>query len=449
MDEFLCKVKNYIIKKELLTKGDKVVLGVSGGADSVCLFDCLYKLKDEYDLELFVVHVNHGLRQEAKEEEEYVKDLCEERKISFYLKSVDLNALSKQFSMGTEEAGRKVRYDFFNEIKLKTGATKISVAHNKNDRAETMLFNLVRGTGPKGLASIEPKRDDVIRPLLNSERSEIEEYLKRQSIKYYTDMSNFSSDYQRNRIRNNVIPVLKAEILDSAVGHMATTADQMTEINDFLKEATDFSFAEALIKKSESEVTFNKELFLKNHNYIQKLLVKKSIDELVPNNKDITHLHIEAVTDLLKKSGSKYTDLPYGIKAESSYDTLSLKRDFTAKENPLEGIKFTKEIFDFEKGFDYGNLKYSKCFDCDKINESLMLRTRKTGDEIVIDEKGSRKKLKDYMINEKIPAAVRDEVPIFAIGKDVVWVVGYRMSEAYKITENTKRILRITVFKEE
>lgn len=448
MDKFVSTVKNYINEEKLLNKGDSVVIGVSGGADSIALFDVLYELKDEMSLKLFVVHVNHGLREEASIEAEYVRNLCKERGIPFYLKEADVVRLSREWSLGTEETGRKVRYEFFDEIMKETNSTKIAVAHNKNDRAETMLFNLVRGTGLKGLVSIEAKRGSIIRPLLDMERKDIEDYLNRRNEKFFTDKTNLENDYSRNRIRNLIFPMLESELNEAAVLHIGECAKGLGELNEYVMKEVEEAFSEtATVEKG--KVTFNKELFLKKDNYICKQLVKRAIDELVPNNKDITHVHIDSVISLLSKSGTKAVNLPYGIEAACDYTTIVLRIcSLDIEETGLEKWKITKEVFDMEEGFDYGNLAYTKCFDCDKIDESLVLRYRQQGDTIVVDSKGSKKKLKDYMINEKIPMKERDKIPVLACGSEIIWVVGYRISEAFKISKETKRVLKITVSKE-
>lgn len=448
MDKFVSTVKNFINEEKLLINGDSVVIGVSGGADSIALFDVLYELKDEMSLKLFVVHVNHGLREEASIEAEYVGNLCKERSIPFYLKEVDVMKLSKEWSLGTEETGRKVRYEFFNEIMKETNSTRIAVAHNKNDRAETMLFNLVRGTGLKGLVSIEAKRGAIIRPLLDMERKDIEDYLNRRNEKFFTDKTNLENDYSRNRIRNLIFPMLESELNEAAVLHIGECAKGLGELNDYVMKEVENAFSEtATVEKG--KVTFNKELFLKKDNYICKQLVKRAIDELVPNNKDITHIHIDSVINLLLKNGTKAVNLPYGIVAVSDYTRLVLRIcSLDNEEAGLDKWEITKEVFALEEGFDYGNLAYTKCFDCDKIDESLVLRYRQQGDTIVVDSKGSRKKLKDYMIDEKIPMKERDSIPVLACGSEVIWVIGYRISEAFKITKETKRVLKITVSKE-
>lgn len=443
---FVKKIENFIEEKALISYGENVVIGVSGGADSVALFLTLDSLKEKLGLKLFVVHVNHGLRKEAFEEAEYVKSLCEEREIPFFLYEKDVASVSAELGIGTEEAGRKVRYEAFREVLSNVGGGKIAVAHNSNDRAETMLFNLVRGTGLTGLISIPCERGEIIRPLLCVERKEIEGFLNDIKVKFYTDSSNLTDDYTRNRIRNNIIPRLCDEVNSEAVAHMANTAGQLAQLGEFLEKFVDKAYSETVFKSERCLVEFDKKAFLSEDPYIQKLLVKKAIDELVPGNRDITSTHIESVIGLLSKEGTKSVNLPYEIEAVSTYESLSLS---TQKVSYEGHFLMETEVLDNYDGFDYGKFQYTKCFDYDKIEGYLELRKREQGDYICVNASGGTKKLKDYMIDEKIPQRERDFVPVVACGSDVLWVVGYRMSEAYKISKETKRVIRITVLKED
>ena len=446
MDEFVRKVKSYISENALTDKGDKIVIGVSGGADSVALLLTFFDLSKELDLKLYAVHINHGLRSEAKAEAEYVRTLSKKLGIPFFLYEEDVESIAKELSIGTEEAGRKIRYERFYEVLKKTGASKIAVAHNKNDLCETMLFNLFRGTGIKGLSSIPPKRGEIIRPLLCVERSEIEEFLNERKVSFCIDASNLTNDYSRNRIRNIIIPAIKENAANEAVSHMAECAKQLRELYAYVDDLADRKFTECLRSQSETAVSLDKSLLTGCDAYVQKLLVKKMIDALVPSNKDITHTHLEEVCALIKKPGSKRANLPYGITAISDYEPLTLANDLP-KEAKLPDVKF--EIFDNFEGFDYGDKKYTKCFDYDKIGNVPFVRFRESNDFIVINKEGNKKRLKDFMINEKIPAALRDTTPLLVKGNDVLWVIGYRMSEAYKVSKDTKKILRATLFKED
>ena len=211
------QVKEYCDRHQMLERGDRVVLGVSGGADSVCLLFVLLALRRELDLQLHVVHVNHGIRIEAGEDAAYVSALCEAHQVPFYLYEKDIPALAKEWSCSEEEAGRRVRYEAFEEVLRQQCCQKIAVAHNSNDRAETMLFHLFRGTGLTGLAGIRPVRGQIIRPLLCVDRAQIETYLTEKQISYRHDATNDCDDYTRNKIRHHILPYAEQEIVKGSV----------------------------------------------------------------------------------------------------------------------------------------------------------------------------------------------------------------------------------------
>ncbi|SCX04662.1 tRNA(Ile)-lysidine synthase [Lachnospiraceae bacterium YSD2013] len=461
-DIFITKAEKFIKDKTLIKSGDKIVMGVSGGADSVALLLLLNSLKVKMSLSLYVVHVNHCLRPEADSEALYVETLCKERGIPFFLRKVDIKALSRELKIGTEDAGRKARYEAFESVLDEVGATKIAVAHNCNDRAETMLFNLARGTGIKGLISIPAKRDNIVRPLLFATRAEIEEFLTGEGVRFCTDASNLTDDYARNRIRNNILPALEDSINGGATLHMFETAEQLSGLYEFALKRCEECYKDACVSETETKVSLDARKILTMDEYLQSMLIKQAIDTLVPGNRDITHVHLSDVLSLLKKNGTKSVNLPYNITAVSSYDTLTLTREGIVSESLSEteivpdgssfkasGYTVKAEVLDNSEGFDYGKLKYTKCFDYGKIKDILVMRSRRTGDTISVTSGGGTKKLKDYMIDVKIPAGIRDSVPVIACGSDVLWVVGYRISENYKVTKETKRVIRITVLKED
>lgn len=461
MHVFEKKVQNFIIENNMLQAGDKVVLGVSGGADSTALLMVLNNLKDILDLKLKVVHINHGLREEASAEAIYVKDLCEKNDIEFILKEYDVKALAEDNGVGLEEMGRNLRYDaFFDALGDEQG--KIAVAHNMNDLCETMLFHLFRGTGVKGLSSIQPVRDNVIRPLLNVSRSEIEQYLADISVGYCTDKSNFANEYTRNRIRNIIIPDILDNITASAITHMAETASQLREIDEYIDKQTNNQYKDCCIRENDDEVVFDKAKFDKLDKLIKKTLTKKAINVLVPKNKDITHIHLNSLISLEIGNGYREISLPYNLKAFVSYNEIGIQRAVEERDNlfeydmPLSGRLCVHgvgvfEINNFVRPCDYlpSQKKYTKSLDYDKIKGILRVRNRREGDYLTVNAAGGKKKLKDYFINEKIPVSERASIPIIACESNVIWVVGHRISENVKVSDETKRILEITFIKED
>lgn len=230
------RVMAYCRAQGLFAPGDGVVLGVSGGADSVCLLFSLHRLRRELGIRLYVVHVNHGIRPDAAQDGAYVEELCRRLEVPFTLVEEDVQALARRHRCSTEEAGRQARYQAFDREMERRQARKVAVAHNAGDRAETMLFHLFRGTGLAGLGSIRPVRGQVVRPLLGLERREIEAYLEQRGISYCRDSTNESDAYTRNRIRRHILPYAEQEVCMGATAHLCRTADIFMEIEDYMEE---------------------------------------------------------------------------------------------------------------------------------------------------------------------------------------------------------------------
>lgn len=231
------KVIKTIEKYNLIKNGDKIVVGVSGGPDSICLLHILNSLKDKYNIQLFVAHVNHLIRENAKIDEEYVKNICEKLDIPIYIEHIDVLNIAKKEKISTEEAGRDARYKFFDKVLQNTNSNKIAIAHNSNDKAETIIMNILRGSGISGLKGIEAQRDDkYIRPLIECSRTEIEEYCKENNLNPRHDESNDENIYNRNKIRNVVIPYIKNEFNNNIINTINRLSEVATEENEYINK---------------------------------------------------------------------------------------------------------------------------------------------------------------------------------------------------------------------
>ncbi len=464
------KVLKYCRDKELFRQGEEVVLGVSGGADSVCLLFVLYRLQKELGIRLHVVHINHLIRSDAGEDAAYVKKLCEDLGVSYVLVEKDVSALSKEYKLSEEETGRKIRYEAFETEAKKYRNAHIAVAHHKNDRAETMLFQLFRGSGIAGMGSIRAKRDFVVRPLLCLSRDEIEGYLAEKNIAYCIDSTNATDEYARNRIRHHILPFAEEQISQKAVEHLCTTADLMEEMADFIFINVGEAGKRCVLSEAgKSKVVISS--LCKEHRAIQRELLFELLKDVAGTSKDISYVHVEQLMELCRLEGNREIHLPYGIKAVRSYDALYFEKDEEKRKSGEEkeiveiDIRMLKNPGDSIQKILPGGKKleiclinpsdfqdipkktYTKWFDCDKINESVVMRKRQTGDYIDIlgkEGKTCQKKIKDYMINEKIPAKEREDIWLLASGKTVLWMVGYRINEKIKVTNDTTRILQVT-----
>lgn len=443
----------------MLQYGDSVVLGVSGGADSLCLLIMLHKIAQEYNLTLTVVHINHHIRgQEAEEDQKFVEDFCQGQNIRCRTFHIEVKKLAEERKCSEEEAGRMARYEVFERVLEEEHADKIAVAHNRNDDSETILFHLVRGTGIKGLTGIMPVRDKIIRPILCLTRKEIEQYLLENRYSFRTDSTNMENVYTRNKLRNQVLPYLEENINSNTVVNIAQAGNDLAEIEEYLSFCTEEAAAGCVKKSKKGYLLQNsaKEL----HIVIQKRIIRSMIQLLSGKLKDVTRLHVNKVLELFEKNTGRSVDLPYGIRAERTYDGICLyllaaeeekigndmvetviyKKGVIVPNPYVDVVMETQEV----SGKNVPEMCYTKWIDCDKIKDTLVVRKRQTGDYITINDKGRTQKLKDYFINEKIPKDIRDEILLVADGNHIVWVAGYRLGSAYKITESTTKVMRLT-----
>ena len=443
------KFVQFIEKNKLFEKNEKLVVGVSGGADSVCLLSLLCKLKEEMNFQITVVHVNHQIREEADKDADFVRALCEKNKVEFVLRKYQVNSLAKEWNMSSEEAGRKVRYETFSEV-LGEDLGKIVVAHNQNDVAETVLFNLFRGSASAGLSGIKPMNGNIVRPLLCFSRDEIEAYLKEINLEYCIDQTNLTDDYTRNKIRNHILPYAEENIVKGSTSHIYATAAFLREQEEYLEEETERNFHKvANLSEEGTTLKIIGEEFLKLHGFMQKRVVYKAIEQLAKSRKDITSKHIDGVINLFHKEGMKCTDLPYNLQAKSSYKDVSIgikEKDLEEKieERPLEEAKeFTFRVFSAKMPDTIPEKQYTKWFDYDKIEGTLTVRSWREGDYLTVLNGKHQKSLHRYFIDEKIPKDERDKILLVTQGSHVLWIVGRRISDHYKLDENTKQIIEI------
>ncbi|MCI8634965.1 MAG: tRNA lysidine(34) synthetase TilS [Eubacterium sp.] len=469
----LKKIAAYMQKYQMVKAGDHICVGVSGGADSVCLFLVLEELRHTMGFSLSVIHIEHGIRgMESLDDMCFVKRLAESYGVLFVSKSYPVEEMAKEQGISVEEAGRAARYEAFEEERKRFGlicntqggAVKTAVAHHGDDNAETMLFHLCRGSGLDGLAGIRPVRGAIIRPLLCVTRKEIEYFLKEQKQEYCTDATNSDIRYSRNRIRNCIMPQLAA-INEASTAHMNLLAQDLLEISAFLRREVDKVLEERMEKKGERTFCFQTEGFFEYPSFLQKQVMLGLMEKACGSRKDITREHAVSLLSLACGQTGRRISLPYGIAAENSYGLLLLfpyAKDEKGESIriPIEGIWGEKQalgsvlryrVFPMpvKKDVKIPKNLYTKWFDYDKIKNRLYLRTREPGDYFVLDSEGHRQKLKDYWINEKVPKSRRDEILLLADGHHVLWAAGYRISAYYKITEHTKRVLEVQLMEEE
>lgn len=444
------KVLDFINENEMLSKCHRVVVGLSGGADSVCLLVILKELCEEKGIELLAVHINHGIRgEEANRDEAYCRTLCDKLSIKFLAYHFDVPTYAKKEGLSTEEAGRVLRYKAFREAAGNEGV--IAVAHHKNDQAETVLFNLVRGTKLKGASGMSPVRDGIIRPLLNVTREEIEAFLRDNNIEFCVDGTNASNEYSRNAIRNQIIPAL-LDINEKAVEHISDFASGVAEAEEFLSALTDEYY-----KRVSNTVDGRILLDVRAEKpYIAKRLVRKAFEQMHMGLKDVTEVHISEIMKLAFGKIGAYKHIKDGVCVENTRDGLLFYNEADIKPPAIIEVKppVTVELGGGKGAIEFSvkewnnnkkitNLDYTKILDYDKIKVGLQLRGWQQGDVIAIDDKGHHKKLKQYFVDEHIPRVCKEEILLLADGSNIMWVVGGRIGADYKVSDSTNRVLEV------
>lgn len=460
------KVMSYIKDNNLIKSGDKVLVALSGGPDSVCLLNILYNLKAELNIEVGAAHLNHLLRdKDAFEDEEYVKTLCKSLDIPCFVKRVDINKYSKDKKMSSEMAGREARYNFFDDIVKDEGYTKIATAHNANDQAETILFRLMRGSGIEGLCGIKVRRDKIIRPILCLSRKEVEEYIEINNLKPRIDKTNFEKIYNRNKIRLDMIPYIKENFNEDIIQTLNRMSVLLQKDNEFIENSARSFYEKHCIEQSDYFI-IKKEIF-DNKEAVVTRVIRYALTNFSKTHYDFEMKHIYEICNLAKNNSGKAIDLPNKIYAENIYgdiyikeriniNNIDVKQEIVVNKNEINGKKifFNNENIEFsllknDSNLDLNQNNLIKYFDFDKINDSISLRKRKNGDKIIpLGMKGS-KKIKDLFIDMKVPKEERDCIPLLCFDENISWIVGIRVSEEYKITNKTKNILRVIVERKE
>ena len=301
------KVIETIKKYGLIQAKDKIVLGVSGGPDSITMLDILRQIQEEFDFEIVVAHINHMIRKEAIQDEEYVKKYCEKNSIEFFVKRIDVMSVANNRKIGTEEAGRFVRYEFFDEILKQTESNKIAIAHNKNDKVETIIMHVLRGSGLSGLKGIEPIRGNIIRPLIECEREEIEKYCDENRLEPRIDKTNFENDYTRNKIRNIVIPYIEKELNPNIIETIDRLSEVVKKEDRYLEKVALDVYDKILIKQELGQIILELKGFNEQDEVIKSRIILYTVKKLFGSSQGIEKIHINDIIKLCNNNiGNKY-----------------------------------------------------------------------------------------------------------------------------------------------
>lgn len=417
------------IERFSLLDNRNITVALSGGADSMALLSVLLEIKGKFSLNITAAHFNHRIRgAEADRDEAFVKEYCEKKGVELFLGSGDVPSYAKEQGLSLELAARELRYEFLKSVSKGNVAT----AHTASDNAETVIFNLTRGSGAEGLCGIPPKRDIFIRPLILATREQIEEYCKENDIPFVNDSTNFCDDYTRNKIRHNVIPVLK-QINPSFEGAVLKTSSILKEDSSYLNSLAD-EFLEQNLKEDKLRLEDFKELSVS----VAKRVIRKFIEkeDISPEN-----IHIEEAYNIALFGGK--TNLPKDYHLISKKGYLFFEKEAFMKRKSVK-ITESENTF-FENCQKVNNLFLNNAVDCDKIIGNWEIRTRLSGDSIRLKGRGCTKPLNKLFSELGIPANLRDEIPVIADEKGIVWVMGVGVAERCAVTKNSKRVYIIEV----
>lgn len=435
------KFLNNIKKFNMIKDDDRVIAAVSGGADSIFLLHNLIELKEYINFDLIVAHVNHGIRETALRDQEFVRDLSKNYKLDFELEKIRMDLYAKENSMTEEEAGRFLRYKFFNTIAGENG--KIFLAHNANDQVETLLQRVIRGTGIEGLTAMDYVSNNLYRPMLDIKRSEIIDYLATNNYSFVEDETNQMDIYGRNKIRLNVIPYLKENFNPQVDDAILRLVDLSRENMNFIKELVD----KYLDKNYKNGILNIKELRAQNPYFISEIL-REYLRRELGTIEGISRLNYEIIVQAIIKETSFKSNIVNNNFLEISYDSLYIKDE---DKKTFEEEIFLKEgknetsfgNFELEFNSEYKSGKNIISIDQDKIVGKLRLRYRKAGDKFVPFGMQGYKKLKDFFIDEKIEKYKRDKIAILTDDENIIWIVPYRMDNRYRLSKDSKNILNI------
>jgi len=434
-----------IDKHQMVHEGDKIVVGLSGGPDSLAMLHALYHFRKTLKIELIAVHINHMFRGKfANDDEAFVKAFCKSYEIPVFSYRIDVSEYAKEVGTSFEDAGRRIRYQYFQKVKVAENAQKIAVAHNRNDLIETFFINLFRGSGIDGLSSIDYKRDDVyIRPLLDVSREEIESYCMENELSPRRDHTNDENNYLRNRIRNELLPSLRQSYNPGLDATLYKTIQLMKNDKEFWQVHTEKLFNDCC-KRENNSVRIDKNKFDALQEAERLQLMRLSISHVKGNLKNISLDLVRRACTLRQTGTVVYLDVLHQVRM--TYDELFVEKiNEKDKPDPIPEL-YTKQISKDQYLKIRGRLDFQNtvALDVESVEGSVSLRHRKNGD--VFNPLGMRghKKLKDFLIDEKIPQSQRDKLWIVCDEHKILWVHPLRMCESCKITEETENILLIS-----
>ncbi len=452
-ESFLSRFEEYALKEKLFSENDKLLVGVSGGADSIALLYALYQLSIKYQLFLLVAHVNYHLRgKDSQLDEKFVKTFCFDRNISLVIKDYKLEP-----QPGLEEKARQVRMEFFSTLSPKYGIKAIALGHHKDDQAETVLMKAFRGAGYTGLKGIQPKSEKVIHPLLPFSKDEIKQFLTEQGIEWREDKSNEENEFTRNKLRNEFIPWVKENINPNIIDQLNLLGNIFAETDDFMNESAKQRFRHLRELTNDGKTVFSIHDLKKENKSLLFYIFRLAYSYYSETEKDFYFNNYSEIYSIMDSESSKYIMLPHDVYVVKEYDKLI----FT-DEDPIFQPEETEKVIDsIRSRFSFGDYIFSMkklkmlpkgqpfldkrvaYLDYESVTFPLVVRYRKDGDTFIPYGMVGEKKLKDFFIDEKVPKFDRDRIPLITDGENIIWVGGYRIDNKFRLNNESKGILMI------
>lgn len=456
-----------IKKTKLINAGDSILVGFSGGADSVCLLHGLYKLSKPLSLTIYAAHLNHQLRgMDSNEDAAFALNFAKERQIVCVIKSVDVTTYAEKHGMSLETAGRECRYRFFEEVADKIKADKIALGHHLNDQAETLLMNLIRGAGLDGLAGMPTSRGKIIRPLMKCSRREVETFCADHALNYREDATNKETDFFRNKVRIQLIPQLQS-FQPTVLESMAKTVELLEQDKAYFEEVVFQEFQTLVLQQDDDHVEMERKklencspailsrILRKAYYTIQKSNhtmefhpIKRIMQGLRDGKIDKTYQLPGKISVVLGKESVCFAKESYGLSRLDPFQKYGERKSIPLKipgvtNLPWENGNILCEVINSQKPPKISNNPLCQVFDRHRLPSNLVVRNRRDGDWIrPLGMEGS-KKLKDFFIDNKIPVEERDRIFLLAHDQEILWIIGYRMSEEVKVSKKTRKVVRM------
>ncbi|HBM98248.1 MAG TPA: tRNA lysidine(34) synthetase TilS [Ruminococcus sp.] len=412
-----------IEKYNMISTGDRVVVALSGGADSVSLLDALCSLKEKYNLTIYAAHLNHNLRgEEAERDENFCKILCKNYEVELFIKSIDIHTLANEQKISEELCGRNERYKFFDELSVRLNA-KIATAHSASDNAETLIYNIARGSSVRGLSAIPPKRGRIIRPLIEVSRAQIEEYCKQKGLAFVTDSTNLTDDYTRNRIRHSVMGTLR-DINPQLEQSVSQLSESAREVTDYLNKQ-----AQAALDKCKTQFGFSCKMLLQ----LDTAVLKHSLVLLCERTAKLTpeHRHIELMIKILNNGGAVNLSSKFiAVSKQGIFRIISVNDNEEFKPVSVSenfSINYNGKIYSITK--QNSNKENKNSVSIDSIDKGAVFRTRKEGDKFTYPQRKVTKPLRKVLNEMKIPSEQRDNLLVLAIYNTILWCENIGVSE--------------------